>query len=217
MGEILSYFVSPEDSMGKLLLTRDKDKWKQGLLYWMMIAVLLGFLTVSAYRLNGIGLTEVLGDNLGQTMTEMLGAELNEGIVWLTTAVVSVIQSLIIVGVRFIAWSIMLYLANLILGQKLKIYDIVLLSMFTMVTWLAAEVVTVIAILIASICPIAIINQMVVGISMILDYWYLVLLAIGFAIVSKSTFLKSGMVILVIQGIFWGLGSIAPVLQVMLG
>lgn len=217
MGEILSYFVSPEDSMGKLLLTRDKDKWKQGLLYWMMIAVLLGFLTVSAYRLNGIGLTEVLGDNLGQTMTEMLGAELNEGIVWLTTAIVSVIQSLIIVGVRFIAWSIMLYIANLILGQKLKIYDIVLLSMFTMVTWLAAEVVTVIAILIASICPIAIINQMVVGISMILDYWYLVLLAIGFAIVSKSTFLKSGMVILVIQGIFWGLGSIAPVLQVMLG
>lgn len=61
------------------------------------------------------------------------------------------------------------------------------------------------------------INQMLVGISMILEYWYLIVLAIGLTFATRSTFLKGGMIVLIIQGLFWMLGSMIPWLQVVLG
>lgn len=217
MSEILSYFFNPEESMNKLLLECDKDKWKQGLLYWGLIAILLGFLTMAAYRLNGINILQVIGVDLSQELRSIMGREMNEGIVWIASALISIFQSLLTVGVKFLIWGCVLYIGKTLVKDRVGIYQIVLLSMFSMLTWLTAQLLTVIAVMITSVCSIQIINEMVIGISMILEYWYLILLAIGYSIAAGCTFFKGGVVILAIQALFWWVSSVMPVLQSVLG
>lgn len=217
MREILSYFLRSEESMNNLLLECDKNKWKQGLVYWASVAVLLGFLTMAAYRLNGIEIIQVIGVDLREILQNSAGVDINEGIIWLVSAFISIAQSLITVGFKFLIWGCTLYIATLILKDRVGIYQIVLLSMFSMLTWLSAQVIGVIAVMIVSICSVEIINEMALGISMILEYWYLILLAIGYSIAARCTFFKAGAVILIIQAIYWGISSAIPALQGILG
>lgn len=217
MSEILSYFFNPEESMSGLLIEENKNKWKDGLKYWAMIAVLLGFLTMAVYRISGIHITDVIGSSLEGVISGVVGPNTHEGVAWLVLVLVSIVQTLIIVTIKFLVWAAMLYLASSILGERISIYEAVLISMFSVVVWVAAQLMSVIVILIVSIMPIQMINQILLGLSMILNYWYLILMAIGFTIATRSTFLKGGLVVLVIQGLFWALGSVLPILQTILG
>lgn len=221
MNEILSYFFRPEESVSTLLIEKNKDKWKQGVLSWIMSAILLGFLTMAVYRLNVISIVDILVDILGSNneslIQSILYMQVNEGVVWLISAIILILKVIIMVGFKFILWAVALYIASCILKQRLKLYDVVLLSIFAMSNWLAAQIFTIITLMIASICPIDIINQMLVGLSMILGYWYLIILAIGFAIQTRSTFLKGGLVILTVQCTCWILASLVPTLQIVLG
>lgn len=217
MSEILSYFFSPEESMNKLLLECDRDKWKQGLMNWGLVIVLLGFLTMAAYRVSGIDISAVLGINLETSLNGILGSQTSEGLIWLIAAFISMIESFIVIAVKFLIWSCALYIVNLLLKDGLDLYQIILLAIFGMLVWLTAQVFAVIAVMIASICSIGIINEMVSGISMILEYWYLILLAIGYSVGTRCTFFKGGAVILLIQAIFWGISGAVPALQSVLG
>ncbi len=205
MSELLGYILRPEESISTLLIERDRSKWKQILLYGMMLVVLLGLSTMATYRLSGVGISDIPEANFIQ---KTFGVQMSEGVVWITSA---------IVAFKFIVWSVILYLVGRIMKKELKVYDIILLGMVAMQTRLVAQIITVIAVTITTFCPIFFINQMLVGIAMILDYWYLIILAIGFTVLTRSTFLKGGMSILVIQGIFWMLGNMVPWLQVILG
>ena len=205
MSELLGYILRPEESISTLLIERDRSKWKQILLYGMMLVVLLGLSTMATYRLSGVGISDIPEANFIQ---KTFVVQMSEGVVWITSA---------IVAFKFIVWSVILYLVGRIMKKELKVYDIILLGMVAMQTRLVAQIITVIAVTITTFCPIFFINQMLVGIAMILDYWYLIILAIGFTVLTRSTFLKGGMSILVIQGIFWMLGNMVPWLQVILG
>lgn len=217
MSELLGYILRPEESISTLLIERDRSKWKQILLYWIRLVVLLGLSTMATYRLSGVGISDILGTNFIDLIHSTFGVQMSEGAVWITSTIILVMQTLVIVMFKFIIWSIVLYLVGMIIKKELKVYDVILLSMIAMQTRLVAQIITVIAVTIANFCPIFFINQMLVGIAMILDYWYLIVLAIGFTVLTRSTFLKGGMVILVIQGFFWLLGSMVPWLQVILG
>ncbi len=214
MSELLGYILRPEESISMLLIERDRSKWKQILLYGMMLVVLLGLSTMATYRLSGVGISDIPEANLIQ---KTVGVQMSEGVVWITSAIILMMKTLVIVVFKFIVWSVILYLVGRIMKKELKVYDIILLGMIAMQTRLVAQIITVIAVTITTFCPIFFINQMLVGIAMILDYWYLIILAIGFTVLTRSTFLKGGMVILVIQGIFWMSGSMVPWLQVILG
>lgn len=217
MSEILSYFFNPEESMSGLLIEENKNKWKDGLKYGVMITVLLGFLTMAVYRISGIPIADVIGSSLEKVISGLVGTNTHEGFAWLVLALVSIVQTLFIVMIKFLVWAAMLYLASSILGERISIYEAVLISMFSVVVWVAAQLISVIVILIISIMPLQVINQILLGLSMILNYWYLILMAIGFTIATKSTFLKGSLAVLVIQGVFWALGSVFPILQTILG
>ena len=217
MNEILGYFFYPEASMGRLLIQDNKNKWKDGLKYLTMTIVLLSFLTIAVYRVSGVHITDIVGSSLEGKINGFVGNHLNEGLTWITLVLVLMIQTCLISSVRMLAWLGMLYLASSILGKKISLYETILISMFSMVVWVAAQLFGVISILIVSIMPIEIINQMLIGLSTLLNYWYLVLMAIGFTIATRSTFFKGGLAVLVIQGVFWMLGSMMPILHTLLG
>lgn len=200
MSEILSYLLSPETSMSELLIGDNKNRWRSGLKYLVMTIVLLGLLTVAIHRINGL-----------------VSDDLNEGFDWIMQVIVFIVKTSIIVIVRCLAWTGMIYLANAILGGHANLYEASLISIFSMVAWVAAQIFGVITMLLVSIMPIQIINEILMGLSTLLNYWYLVLIAIGFTIATKSTFLKGGVVMLIIQGTFWMLGGMMPVLQFLLG
>lgn len=217
MSEILSYFLNPEESMSGLLIEENKNKWKDGLKYWAMITILLGFLTMAVYRISGAGIVDIVGSSVEEVISGLVGAQTHEGIVWLTLVLVSIVRTLIIITIKFLVWAAMLYLASLILGVGINPYKAILISMFSVVVWVAAQLISVIVILIASIMPIQMITEILMSLSMLLSYWYLILMAMGFTIAIKSTFLKGGLVVLVIQGLFWALGNVIPILQIILG
>lgn len=217
MSEILSYFFNPEESMSGLLIEENKNKWRDGLRYLTMTIILLGFLTMAVYRISGMHIVDIVGSSLEGRINSLVGSNLNEGFAWIILVLVSIVQTFIIITVRFLAWMGMLYLASLILGERISLYEATLISMFSMVVWVIAQLFSVITVLIISIMPIQIINQILIGLSTLLSYWYLVLIAIGFTIATKSTFLKGGLGVLVIQGIFWMLGSMMPILHTLLG
>lgn len=217
MSEILSYFFNPEESMSGLLIEENKNKWRDGLKYLTMTIILLGFLTMAVYRISGMHIVDIVGSSLEGRINSLVGSNLNEGFAWIILVLVSIVQTFIIITVRFLAWMGMLYLASLILGERISLYEATLISMFSMVVWVIAQLFSVITVLIISIMPIQIINQILIGLSTLLSYWYLVLIAIGFTIATKSTFLKGGLGVLVIQGIFWMLGSMMPILHTLLG
>ena len=217
MSEILSYFFNPEESMSGLLIKENKNKWRDGVRYLTMTIVLLGFLTMAVYRISGMHIVDIVGSSLESSINGLVGSNLNEGFAWIILSLVSIVQTFIIITVRFLAWMGMLYLASSILGERITLYEAALISMFSMIVWVTAQLFSVITILIISIMPIQIINQILIGLSTLLTYWYLVLIAIGFTIVTKSTFFKGGLVVLAIQGIFWILGSMMPILHTLLG
>lgn len=217
MSEILSYFFNPEESMGGLLIEENKNKWRDGLRYLTMTIILLGFLTMAVYRISGMHIVDIVGSSLESRINGLVGSNFNKGFAWIILALVSIVQTFIIITVRFLAWMGMLYLASSILGERIILYEAILISMFSMIVWVTAQLFSVTTILIVSIMPIQIINQILIGLSTLLSYWYLVLIAIGFTIATKSTFLKGGLVVLGIQGVFWMLGSMMPILHPLLG
>ena len=220
MNEILGYFFNPEASMSGLLIGENKNKWKEGLKYLGLIIILLGFLTVVRYRISGASIVDIMGGsaNIGiNRLNELMGSHLNEGFTWITLVGAAIIRILIIVVARFLVWTAMLYLASLILGDKIDLYKVSLISIFSLVVWVAAQFFGMIVSLIIGIIPVEIINQILEGLATLLSYWHLVLIIIGFTISTKSTFLKGGLVVLIIQGILWMLGNIMPTLQMLLG
>lgn len=217
MGEILDYFFNPEASMDGLLIGENKNKWKDGLKYLVMTIILLGFLTMAVYRISGIHVVDIVGGFLGGRINNLVSSNLNEGFTWIILVIFSIVQTFIIITVRCLAWTGMLYLASSILGERVRFYEASLISMFSMVVWVTAKIFGVLTILIVSIMPIQIINEILMGLSTLLSYWYLVLMAIGFTIATKSNFLKGGVVTLVIQGVFWMLCGMMPILQTLLG
>ena len=217
MSEILGYIVSPEASMSGLLIGENKNKWKDGLKYLVMIVVLLGFLTMAAYRISGIHITDIVGDSLKGKLSGLGSTNFNEGFTWMILVIASIVQTSITITVRFLAWIGMIYLANSILGERINLYEAMLISMFSMVVWVTAQLFGMITMLVASIMPLQIINEILIGLSTLLSYWYLVLIAIGFTVATKSTFLRGGIVVLVIQGMFWMLGGMMPIFQTLLG
>lgn len=217
MSEILGYFFNPEASMNGLLIEKNKTKWKDGLKYLIMTIILLGFLTMAVYRISGIPIIDIVGSSLEGRIRDIVGNDFNEGFTWIILVFTSIVQTLIIVVVRILVWSGILYLASSIQQKRIALYEVSLISMFSIVVWIASQIFGVIVILAISIIPIEIINQILAGLSTLLSYWHLVLLAIGFTIATKSTFLKGGLVVLMIQGGFWILGSMMPILYVLLG
>lgn len=217
MSEILSYFFNPEASMDLLISEANKNKWKDGFLKWGMITVLAGLLTIVMYRVSGVSLDSIQGTYYGTIIENTIGLNNNEGIVWLCMAIISIIETLLIAVIKLGIWTALLYIANRLLKDNISLYQIFLMSIFCILTWLTAQVFSNIATIIVMFSSVSIINEMLLGIGMILGYWYLVIFIIGYSIAAESTFLKGGLVILVIQGILWGASNMFPVLQVVLG
>lgn len=182
-----------------------------------MTIVLLGLLTMAVHRISGLHITDIVGDSLEGRINGLVRTNFNEGFTWIIQVIVFIVRTSIIITVRCLAWTGMIYLANTVLGESINLYEATLISMFSMVVWVAAQIFGVITMLVVSIMPIQIISEILMGVSTLLSYWYLVLMAIGVTIATKSTFLKGGVVILIIQGIFWVLGGMMPMLQVLLG
>lgn len=216
MNEILNYFFHPEISMEVLLNDEEKRNWKNGILKWILIAILSGLLTVAIYKVVGVDLESLLTSYYGNMIQNLVAANINEGFIWLAIAGLSIGEILVSATIRTILWSILIYIVSKILRDSIRMNQIVKMSVFAILTWIASQVFFNAAVCFSMICPIQTINEMLVSLGMLLSYWNLVLFIIGYSIVSKATFLKGCMIVLVIQGIIWGIANAFPMLQIFL-
>ena len=214
MNEIMSYFFNPEESMELLLSESNKNKWKDGVVKWLLVAIVAGLLTIMTYRMSGV---EIAGIQEAAILENILGVNNQEGIIWLGVSVANIIETLLIAVIRTLVWAGLLYVANKILKDELSLYEVLLMSIFCILTWITSQIFSSIALMISMVCSVQVINEMLLGIVMILGYWYLIVFIIGYSVATRSTFLKSGTIVLIIQGIFWGVANAFPVLQVILG
>lgn len=214
MNEIMSYFFNPEESMELLLSESNKNKWKDGIVKWLLVAIVAGLLTIITYRMSGV---EIAGIQEAAILQNILGGNNQEGIIWLGVSVANIIETLLIAVIRTLVWTGLVYAANKILKDELSLYEIFLMSIFCILTWITSQIFSSIALIISMVCSVQVINEMLLGVAMILGYWYLIVFIIGYSIAARSTFLKSGAIVLIIQGIFWGVANAFPVLQVILG
>ena len=214
MNEIMSYFFNPEESMELLLSESNKNKWKDGVVKWLLVAIVAGLLTIMTYRMSGV---EIAGIQEAAILQNILGVNNQEGIIWLGVSVANIIETLLIAVIRTLVWAGLLYVANKILKDELSLYEVLLMSIFCILTWITSQIFSSIALMISMVCSVQVINEMLLGIVMILGYWYLIVFIIGYSVATRSTFLKSGTIVLIIQGIFWGVANAFPVLQVILG
>lgn len=214
MNEIMSYFFNPEESMELLLSESNKNKWKDGVVKWLLVAIVAGLLTIMTYRMSGV---EIAGIQEAAILQNILGVNNQEGIIWLGVSVANIIETLLIAVIRTLVWAGLLYVANKILKDELSLYEVLLMSIFCILTWITSQIFSSIALMISMVCSVQVINEMLLGIVMILGYWYLIVFIIGYSVATRSTFLKSGAIVLIIQGIFWGVANAFPVLQVILG
>lgn len=210
----MSYFFNPEESMELLLSESNKNKWKDGVVKWLLVAIVAGLLTIMTYRMSGV---EIAGIQEAAILQNILGVNNQEGIIWLGVSVANIIETLLIAVIRTLVWAGLLYVANKILKDELSLYEVLLMSIFCILTWITSQIFSSIALMISMVCSVQVINEMLLGIVMILGYWYLIVFIIGYSVATRSTFLKSGAIVLIIQGIFWGVANAFPVLQVILG
>lgn len=214
MNEILGYFIHPESSMDELLCNESKGKWKEGILKWVLVAILSGLLTVMIYKVAGVRLEDLAGNYYGKLLYNLSERKINEGFIWLILVGLSIGEILIIAAIRSGLWIILLYIVSKVLREHVEDYQIVKMSIFAVLTWIAARVFSSIAILISIFSRVDTLNQMVMGLGMILGYWYLILFIIGYSMITRSTFLKGGIIVLMIQALFWGMANAFPVLQI---
>lgn len=216
MNEILNYFFHPEISMEVLLNDEEKRNWKNGIVKWVLIAILSGLLTVAIYKVVGVDLESLLTSYYGNMIQNLVAANINEGFIWLAIAGLSIGETLVSATIRTILWSILIYIVSKILRDSIEMNQIVKMSVFAILTWIASQVFFNAAVCFSMIFPIQTINEMLVSLGMLLSYWNLVLFIIGYSIASKATFLKGCMIVLVIQGIIWGIANAFPMLQIFL-
>ena len=217
MNEILGYFFHPEISMDILLNNNDKVKWRDGILKWVLVAILAGLLTIATYKVAGVDLGSLSTTYYGKIVEELVKSNVNEGVIWLILAIRSIGEILVSAIIRAGLWIGLLYIVSSILKDIISLRQIVNMSIFAILTWISSQVFLNIALCISMISPIQTINEMLIGLGMLLGYWYLILFIIGYSMISRSTFLKGGMVVLVIQGLLWGVSNAVPFLQIFLG
>ena len=217
MNEILGYFFHPEISMDILLNNNDKVKWRDGILKWVLVAILAGLLTIATYKVAGVDLGSLSTTYYGKIVEELVKSNVNEGVIWLILAIRSIGEILVSAIIRVGLWIGLIYIVSSILKDIISLRQIVNMSIFAILTWISSQVFLNIALCISMISPIQTINEMLIGLGMLLGYWYLILFIIGYSMISRSTFLKGGMVVLVIQGLLWGVSNAVPFLQIFLG
>lgn len=217
MNEILGYFFHPEISMDILLNNNDKVKWRDGILKWVLVAILAGLLTIATYKVAGVDLGSLSTTYYGKIVEELVKSNVNEGVIWLILAIRSIGEILVSAIIRAGLWIGLIYIVSSILKDIISLRQIVNMSIFAILTWISSQVFLNIALCISMISPIQTINEMLIGLGMLLGYWYLILFIIGYSMISRSTFLKGGMVVLVIQGLLWGVSNAVPFLQIFLG
>lgn len=216
MNEILGYFFHPEISMDELLCNESKGKWREGILKWVLVAILSGLLTVVIYKVAGVQLENLAGSYYGDIIYNLSERKVNEGFIWLILVALSVGETLMIATIRSGLWIILLYIISKVLREQVERYQIVKMSVFAILTWIVAGVFSSIAVLISMFSSVSTLNEMIMGLGMLLDYWYLILFIIGYSMITRSTFLKGSIVVLIIQAIFWGMANAFPVLQIIL-
>lgn len=217
MNEIIGFFINPEESMNVLLNESTNHKWREGILKWLLVAILVGLLSMIAYKLSGAGLEIVQGTYYDTLMNTMFGENGNEGVMWLTLSVITILETFIIACIRTACWIILLYAISTLLKDEISFYQIVLMSIFCILTWITSQVFSSIASIIGFISPMQVINDMLQGLGIILGYWHIVIFIIGYSIATGCTFLKSGVIILGLQAVLWGISVLVPVLGVVLG
>ena len=217
MNEIIGYFFHPETSIGTLLGDENRKKYQDGLLKWLLVAVIAGFLTIVTYQVAGVKLEYLGGKYYSNIIEILLDKNINEGFVWLVLAGINIVQTLVIAAVRAGVWIVLLYIISKILKNQIAIDRIVKLGVFAILTWIVAQLIGNIAFLVTLLSPIEVVNEMIIGLAMILEYWYLIIFIIGYCMLTRGTILSGGVVIIIIQGIFWGAANMSPVLGTFLG
>ena len=112
MNEILNYFFHPEISMEVLLNDEEKRNWKNGIVKWVLIAILSGLLTVAIYKVVGVDLESLLTSYYGNMIQNLVAANINEGFIWLAIAGLSIGETLVSATIRTILWSILIYIVS---------------------------------------------------------------------------------------------------------
>lgn len=216
MNEILNYFFHPEISMDLLLNDENKKKWQDGLLKWVLVAILSGLLTVVIYKVVGVQLESLLSTYYGNVISQLLASNINEGVIWLAIAALSIGEVLLSAVIRAGLWIILLYIVSKVSKDFISLNQIVKMTIFAVLIWIASQVFGNITIFFSMISTIQIINEMLLGLGMLLSYWYLILLIIGYSILSRGTFFKGCVVVLIIQGILWGVAKAFPIMAIFL-
>ena len=216
MSEILSYFFHPELSMDVLLNNEGKRKWLDGILKWILVAILSGLMTIVIYQIVGIDLESLATTYYGNMIQKLLQQEVNEGCIWLALAGLSIGELLLSAFIRTCLWIILLYIGSKLVRDRISIHQIVKMSVFAILTWIVSQLFLNIVICISMVSPIQTINEMLISLGMLLSYWGLILFIIGYSILAKSTFFKGGIIVLVIQGILWGIANAFPFLKMFL-
>lgn len=222
MNEILSYIMHPEISMSELIEDNTRGKWKNGVKNWFLLSILIGLLTVASYKLAGYDLTLVKSNPFYGAIIDLLETiGVAEGGIWLALVAVEVVLVLIIAGIRAMMWINMLFLVSKLFKDIVSVKTLVDMSIYAILIWIALRVFRSTVICVGLIIPfnetIGEIQQILLGLTEVFSYWYIILFIIGYSIVTNSTFRKSGLIVLAIQGCFWIIVNLVPVLDIVIG
>lgn len=208
MREILSYFFSPENSMAQLVASSDNQKIKSGIKYWLAAIILLELFTMAIYRAMGLSIESLMMQLL--LLPSAIRDMANENITWLIVSGYMILRTLLHAILKCGIWTLLLWVASKLLKDTIDLKIILTITVYAILNWLAVQYIDVGAYLIANICPINLINEIAEGIAAIANYWYLILIILGYVSINKENFFKGAIIVLVIQCILWGICDIAP-------
>lgn len=208
MREILRYFFSPEDSMAQLVASSDDQKIKSGIQYWIAAIVLLELFTMAIYKAMGLSIESLMMQLL--LLPNAIREMGNENITWLLVSGYMILRTLLHAIIKCSIWTLLLWGISKLLRDEVDLRRILTITVYAILNWLAVQYIDIGAYLIGNVCPINIIIEIAEGIATVANYWYLILIILGYVSINKEDFFKGAIIVLAIQCILWGICDIAP-------
>lgn len=213
MREILGFFFNLEESIEGLLVDQNKQLWKSPIRYTLQIALLSSLLFVLVLQVGGVQLQD-MGPEY-KSLLSMQG-EMNQGLLWLLIAGVNFLYTIIAMIIKGVTWFIMLCLTKIILKRTTPYYSIFLITIYSVLIGGVGHLAMLVGNMLASLISVGIIQDILMGITSIMAYWYLAILALGISAMMDYSFFKGLVIVIVIVGVLSGLSHILPFLQVAL-
>lgn len=204
MKRLLSCFWDVESAVEDLVYDKEEHRYFEAIGLWIFLAIVTGLVTLVIYQRQGYSLQGLVVDSrLKAYCTSLVN---QEGLKWLIIAGIDAVGRVVRPAVTTMVWITLLYIANKVLKDDIAIQDIILIVIYGMATNIFAQLISAITIICIShniLDSIYLASEILIGIGIIFQYWYLVMFVIGYSICTNCTFRKSLCIVMTLQIFIW--------------